>query len=117
MLNAAMLRRYMRQPARDNCASRFSFWIMARTLKALTIMFPLLAAARNGNRAMVELLLSRGAGVNSKGTRGQTPSHVVANKGFQAVVEVLLANTVNLNAQDDSGNTPLQLAEGGPVKI
>ena len=78
---------------------------------------PLLAAARNGNRAMVELLLSRGADVNSKEVTGQTPLHIAANKGFQAVVEVLLANKVDVNAQDDSGNTPLHLAAGGRVKI
>ncbi|MGO8835980.1 MAG: ankyrin repeat domain-containing protein [Limisphaerales bacterium] len=78
---------------------------------------PLLAAARNGNRAMVELLLSRGADVNAKEVTGQTPLHIAANKGFQAVVEVLLANKADVNAQDDSGNTPLHLTAGDQVKI
>jgi ankyrin repeat protein len=72
----------------------------------------LLAAAKAGNRAMVELLLSRGADANPKEYRGQIPLHVAVQNGFQAVVEVLLANKADVNAQNSSGVTPLVLAAG-----
>jgi cytohesin len=80
---------------------------------------PLLAAARNGNRAMVELLLSRGADVNAKESDGYTALHYAANRGFQTVTEVLLANKAEVNVPDKNmGNTPLLLAaKGGQVKI
>jgi ankyrin repeat protein len=72
----------------------------------------LYGAAKAGNRAMVELLLSRGADVNPKGYTGQTPLHIAVENGFQAVVEVLLASNANVNAQIGSGVTPLFLAAG-----
>jgi ankyrin repeat protein len=72
----------------------------------------LVDAARAGNRAMVELLLSRGADVNPKENAGQIPLHVAVQNGFQAVVEVLLANKADVNAQNSSGVTPLFLAAG-----
>ncbi len=72
----------------------------------------LVDAARAGNRAMVELLLSRGADVNPKENAGQIPLHVAVQNGFQAVVEVLLANKADVNAQNGSGVTPLFLAAG-----
>ena len=72
----------------------------------------LVDAAGAGNRAMVELLLSRGADVNPKENAGQIPIHVAVQNGFQAVVEVLLANKADVNAQNSSGVTPLFLAAG-----
>lgn len=74
-------------------------------------------AARVGNRAMVELLLSRGADVNSD-FNGLTPLHLAAQNGFHAVVEVLLANKADVNALNDRGETSLFLAaQNGQVKI
>src|ERR1035437_7941359 len=67
---------------------------------------PLNCAATAGNRAMTEVLLSRGANVNSKGSLGKTPLHTAVEKKFPAVAEVLLANKADVNAQDDFGNTP-----------
>lgn len=72
----------------------------------------LFEATKAGNRAMVELLLSRGANVNANqaDTEGNTPLHIAAINGFQAVTEALLANKADVNAQNRSGNTPLLLA-------
>src|ERR1035437_2457514 len=76
------------------------------------------AAAAAGNRAMVELLLSRGANVNSKDSHGKTALHIAAEKEFPTVAEVLLANKADVNAQDNSGNTPLfSAANNGSLKL
>jgi cytohesin len=79
---------------------------------------PLLAAARNGNRAMVELLLGRGADVNAKENDGNNALHYAAGRGFQAVAEVLLANHADVNIPNAGGSTPLfSAASSGQLKI
>ena len=79
---------------------------------------PLIAASINGNRAMVELLLSRGADVNAKGGAGDTALHQAALHGYQAVAEVLLANHADVNAPNVGGSTPLfSAASSGQLKI
>lgn len=71
--------------------------------------FPALSqAARAGNRAMVELLLARGANVNNPSEYGRTALTMAAEQGFVSVVEVLLAHKADPNAVDSrSGRTAL----------
>ncbi len=99
---------------------------------------PINCAASNGQKAMVELLLARGAKVDGtlsllaaagSGFRGvaevliaakedvnevdnnmQTPLHKTAEKGFQAVAEMLISNKATVNSKDKNGQTPLHLA-------
>jgi ankyrin repeat protein len=54
-------------------------------------------AAREGHRDVVELLLDRGANVNSKIEEGiETPLTLAASGGYLAVVELLVARGGNL---------------------
>ena len=71
---------------------------------------PLITAAENGHKAMVELLLERGADINAKDKRGMTALHLAAQHGFQAVVETLIAHRADVNAQDENRRTPLAVA-------
>ena len=78
----------------------------------------LFSATKAGNRAMVELLLSRGANVNAKGDSGDTALQQAARHGFQAVAEVLLANHADVNVQDGGRATALcSAASSGQLKI
>ena len=60
----------------------------------------LLLAAENGHKAVVELLLARGADPNIKD--GAALQAAAAN-GFMAIVDVLLANKADINRQGGSG--------------
>jgi ankyrin repeat protein len=70
---------------------------------------PMSEAVKNGHKAMVELLLSRGADVNAK-LAGGTPLTDAVLQQFAGVVEVLLANHADVNQQAGSGWTPLEAA-------
>ncbi|UCE48728.1 MAG: ankyrin repeat domain-containing protein [Phycisphaerales bacterium] len=75
------------------------------------------SAADQGDPQIVELLLARGANVDSKAKstnslwKGWTPLHVACNNGHKAVVETLLAKDVDINAKTDKGDTPMSLAK------
>lgn len=72
-----------------------------------TVQFPLCAAAVNGHKAMVELLLARGAQVNID---DGAALRIAAEKGFISVVEALLAAKANPNLSDYRGETALHRA-------
>jgi ankyrin repeat protein len=64
---------------------------------------PLYLAVRNGHKAMVELLLARGADANARNSLNEAVS-----RGFNAVAEVLLANNATVNIR--GGQQPLLAA-------
>jgi ankyrin repeat protein len=73
-------------------------------------------AAESGNKAMVELLLNRGAEANAP-TNGKAALHTAAEKGFVAVGETLLDHKADVNARDSGKRTPLHLAaQAGQVE-
>jgi cytohesin len=73
---------------------------------------PLHLAARNGQRAIVELLLSDGADIaaSEKSFDGMTALHEAALEGHQEIVELLLAKGAGIDAVDRRGRTPLDRA-------
>jgi ankyrin repeat protein len=81
-------------------------------------MTPLLVAAwRNGRKAVVALLLAHGADVNAKNKHDTTPLHYSADfdghkdwANTRGVVELLLSHGAKVNAKDNIGSTPLHEA-------
>ncbi|OBS16221.1 hypothetical protein FPOA_13027 [Fusarium poae] len=69
----------------------------------------LLWAARNGNEAMVKMLVDTGkVDVDAKDNNGQTPLSWAAENGHEAVVKMLLdTGKVDVDAKDKGGQTPL----------
>ena len=67
-----------------------------------------------GEVRLAELLISKGAGVNAKDGRGDTPLHKAVSKGHKAMVELLIARGADSNIQNTKGRTVLILAEQTP---
>jgi ankyrin repeat protein len=66
-------------------------------------------AAQVGNEAMVQLLLSHGAEVNSH-INGDTPLNTAVQRGFMTISHTLVAHGADVNAKNDRGETPLHEA-------
>ena len=71
---------------------------------------PLHAAAFNGQKHIVELLLAKGVDVNVKNQNDSTPLHNAADDGHTDVVELLLAKGADVNAKSNYDLTPLHMA-------
>ena len=68
--------------------------------------------------AIAELLLARGADVNSKTEGGESPLSVSLRLGFHRLADLLIAKGAALDARSDSGQTLLHLAcAGGNKKV
>jgi hypothetical protein len=67
-------------------------------------------AVMRGNRAIVAMLLARGADVNSRTKSGTTPLHTAVLYNHYEVAEQLLERGADANAASASGATPLALA-------
>jgi ankyrin repeat protein len=62
------------------------------------------------SKALVKLLLDRGANVEGSTKFGQTPLHSAANRGRKDVVLLLLAHGANIHARDRNGSTVMDFA-------
>lgn len=62
------------------------------------------------NKAMVALLLAKGANASEAGSVGETPLYGALYHGNKDIVELLLARNADINAQTYQGETPLHLA-------
>ena len=75
---------------------------------------PLHYAAARGRNKIVELLIVKGADVNTKTEFGETPLHYAATKDEQEVIEQRIAKGADINAKagkgKNQGTTPLDYA-------
>ena len=71
---------------------------------------PLHYAVMKGRMQIVDLLISRGADVNSRTRNRTTPLHTAALYAKKEVAERLLEKKADMNAVSASGSTPLALA-------
>ncbi|MBN8760495.1 MAG: hypothetical protein ABS91_00450 [Thiobacillus sp. SCN 64-35] len=67
-------------------------------------------AAKNGNAALVDLLLRAGASPDRKSDDGDTPAHAAARMGHAAVIERLAVARPDWRLFDREGLTPLSVA-------
>jgi hypothetical protein len=75
---------------------------------------PLHFAARNGHKNVAELLVVKGAAMNTKDDDGRTPLHMVADIGHNGIAELLIAKGADVNAKDKKDFTPLDGAKNKP---
>jgi hypothetical protein len=69
-------------------------------------------AVRNGNREMVQLLLSAGADVNARNAGGQSVLMMLGEEATTDLVWDLINAGAKVNQKDNEGNTPLIEAAG-----
>ena len=77
-------------------------------------IWPLLAAASDGNTAMVRLLLKLKADPNLHDQYNYSALHEAASLGFRDVIEILIEAKADINARDINDITPLGYAVRSP---
>ena len=70
----------------------------------------LILAIRNGDEAVVQLLLDRGAEATAGEIRHKIPLHVAAERGQPEMVKILLQSKADINAENHHGETALHKA-------
>ena len=71
----------------------------------------LLGAVDAGDIELVQSLISKGADVNVKNDRGETPLHLL-KRGNRDIAELLIAKGADVNAKNNNGSTPLHWPYG-----
>ena len=64
-------------------------------------------------KEIAELLIAEGANVNAKDMRGMTPLHRATYQGYKEIAELLIAKGADVNAKEKDGYTPLDYAIAG----
>src|SRR5690625_7504089 len=67
-------------------------------------------ASYNGHEETTGMLLRRGADVDRRNDRGQTPLGGVAFKGYASVAKLLITAGADIHADNGGGGTPLHYA-------
>ena len=73
----------------------------------------LIVAAHEGQKDIVEQLITSGSSVHVVDDVGQTPLHVASINGHRDVVELLITHQAQIDARTEDGCTPLYLAAWG----
>ena len=71
---------------------------------------PSLRVSKQGNYAIAQSLLGRGADVNARGRGCKTPLHLAALGGSLDVSRLLIELGADVGAQDEGGQTPFSIA-------
>ncbi len=71
----------------------------------------LMLACYHGHLETARMLLARGADVDRRNSRNQTPLGGVAFKGFPEIARLLLEHGASVEADNGNGMTPLMFAE------
>ena len=71
---------------------------------------PLDCAVVEGDKKVIELLITKGADVNAKDHDGVTPLHAAVQYGHKGIAELLIANGADVNTKTLVGSTPLHAA-------
>jgi ankyrin repeat protein len=75
-------------------------------------------AAYFGVKAIIQVLLEKGANINAVDGYEKTPLYLASENGHIEVVQLLLENGANVNAADHFGETPLnQASENGHIEV
>ena len=77
---------------------------------------PLVWASLMGRREVVQLLLLKSAGVNTKDKYDRTALHWAAMNHRKEIVELLLRNGAHVNAKNKLGQSPLDETVNTEVK-
>ena len=73
---------------------------------------PVKWAAREGHKAIVELLISHGALLNTKDSlTGTSALHLTAFRGHKEIVQLLISKGADVNIKAWDARTPLDFAE------
>jgi len=88
-------------------ASLIVIAILWVTVATAGVTEDLIEAARRGDTAAVQSLLTKGADVNAKGRNGATALIWASENGHLEVVQALLAKGAAVNAKNDDGVTAL----------
>ncbi|KAL7656775.1 hypothetical protein ACMYSQ_005847 [Aspergillus niger] len=79
---------------------------------------PLSLAAENGQEDIVQMLLERGASIDTKNSDSQTPLSLAAANGHERIVQMLLKRGATTETKSSIDQTPLSsAAENGHEKI
>ena len=70
----------------------------------------LIQAAKEGNTEVIQFAIEKGADVNTKDAKGNTPLHLASKNGHVGAINKLLEKVAEVNTKDAEGNTPLHLA-------
>merc|ERR1712038_73343 len=71
---------------------------------------PLIVAAANGHKDIVQILLDNGANIDYQDNLGRTALMLAAGNGHKDIVQILLDNGANINQQNNYGETALTRA-------
>ena len=100
-----------------NCRSLSEWWrLTIERWEHPGNLTDLMIASYYGHRAVVKLLLEKGADTDAKDSGGRTPLLWATRQGHEAIITLLLENGADINARDSEGQTPLMWAVGNGLE-